>query len=231
MQDSYPDGTNPVSLSTNNIMTPHIDADIIEYVTRDILPRYEHFDKAHRIDHVTMVIDRSLTLAEKLPELNINMVYCIAAFHDLGLVNGRENHHIDSGLILAGDSFVRSRFNDDDIETMRQAVEDHRASGKTRPRSAYGMVVADADRFIDPETIIRRTVQYGLANYPELDRQGHYGRTLQHLTAKYGPKGYLKVWLPWSDNAERLSRLHEIIADESILLDIFNRIFDTETSL
>ncbi len=213
-----------------NIMTQQVDADIIDYVTRNILPRYEQFDKAHRTDHVTMVIERSLTLAEKLPGLNPNMVYCIAAYHDLGLVNGRERHHIDSGAILAGDSFIRSHFSNDDIETMRQAIEDHRASGKTSPRSPYGMIVADADRFIDPETIIRRTVQYGLANYPELDRRGHYDRTLQHLNEKYGPHGYLKVWLPWSDNAERLHRLHEIIADPSALSQTFNRIFDTETS-
>ena len=205
-----------------------IKPDIIDYIEREIIPRYDSFDKAHRRDHVRMVIAQSLKLADGLPELDPEMIYCIAAFHDLGLVNGRENHHIDSGKILETDSFIRKHFTADMIAVMKQAVEDHRASGKTAPRSDYGKIVADADRFIDAETIIRRTVQYGLANYPELDREGHYQRMLSHLTDKYGPDGYLRVWLPWSDNTARLRKLHAIIADSNLLRDIFDRIFDSE---
>ena len=176
-----------------------------------------------------MVINQSLKLADNLPELDRDMVYCIAAYHDAGLVNGREHHHIDSGKILESDSFMRQRFTAGQIALMKEAVEDHRASGKTSPRSNYGKVVADADRFIEAETIIRRTVQYGLANYPDLDRAGHYARMLGHLTAKYGPGGYLRVWLPWSDNAARLRELHAVIADDARLQELFGRIFDEES--
>lgn len=202
--------------------------DVIDYVERDIIPHYQSFDKAHREDHVRMVITQSLRLAEKFPELNKDMVYVVAAFHDLGLVNGRECHHIDSGKILAGDKFVRECFTPEQIVLMVEAIEDHRASSKSKPRNIYGLVVAEADRFIDAETIIRRTVQYGLANYPELDRDGHYRRTIAHLTEKYGPDGYLKIWIPGSDNEVRLKQLHRIIADEKLLAGIFNRIFDEE---
>lgn len=205
-----------------------VSSDIVEYVEREILPRYNDFDKAHRGDHVSMVIARSLDLAGHMPHLDVDMVYCIAAYHDLGLVNGRENHHIESGRILASDSFIATRFAPGQIEIMRCAIEDHRASGRTRPRSDYGMVVSDADRYIDAETIIRRTVQYGLANYPELDRTGHLERTCSHLVEKYGPGGYLKVWLPWSDNNARLKQLHAIIADRDRLEEIFNSIYDLE---
>lgn len=91
------------------------------------------------------------------------------------------------------------------------------------------MIVAEADRFIEAETIIRRTIQYGLANYPQLDRAGHYQRTIEHLNKKYGPNGYLKVWIPWSDNAGNLKKLHALLNDKSRLDEIFNRIFDEET--
>lgn len=205
-----------------------VDPAIIEYVEREIIPRYDVFDKAHRRDHVCMVIEQSLVLAQYMPDLNIDMVYCIAAYHDLGLINGRENHHIDSGRILECDQFIRSRFSPEDIETMRQAVEDHRASGKTMPRSDYGKVVADADRFIDAGTIIRRTVQYGLANYPDLDRNGHFERMLSHLIGKYGPEGYMRIWLPWSDNVARLERLHNMIKDTPVLRSVFDSIYDEE---
>lgn len=202
---------------------------IIDYVEREIIPRYASFDKAHREDHVRMVIEQSLKLVEHEPSMNADMVYVIAAFHDLGLINGRENHHKDSRKILEADKFIAVCFPPEQIRIMGEAVEDHRASNGHKPRNEYGLIVAEADRFIEPETIIRRTIQYGLANYPPLDKAGHYQRTINHLNEKYGPNGYLKVWIPWSDNAVNLKKLHALLSDQPRLDAIFNRIFDEET--
>ena len=113
---------------------------------------------------------------------------------------------------------------------MGRAVEDHRASNQKKPRNGNGLLVTEADRFIEPEMIIRRTIQYGLANYPQLDRAGHYQRTIEHLHEKYGAKDYLKVWIPWSDNAQNLKKLHVLLTDKPRLDEIFNRIFDEETA-
>lgn len=203
--------------------------DLIGYVENNIIPQYASFDKAHREDHARMVIAQSLKLAAKMPEVNPEMAYVVAAFHDLGLVNGRENHHLDSKTILMRDEFLKSHFSAEEIALMGDAVEDHRASNQQKPRNEYGLIVAEADRFIEPETIIRRTVQYGLTHYPELDQEGHYRRTLQHLAEKYGPAGYLKIWIPESDNAARLKKLHELIADEARIKDLFLRIYGEET--
>ena len=207
-----------------------VDNTLKKYVEEKIIPQYADFDKAHQADHVNMVIDQSLEITSEMPEVNINMVYITAAFHDLGLVNGRENHHIDSRKILEADEFIKSYFTAEQIKTMGEAVEDHRASKSGKPRNQYGLIVAEADRFIDSETIIRRTIQYGLKNYPELDRAGHFNRTVQHLNEKYGPNGYLKIWLPWSDNAKRLEKLRQIIADQSTIRELFDRIYQEETN-
>ena len=50
---------------------------------------------------------------------------------------------------------------DEQLLQMKEAIEDHRASNKQAPRTIYGMIVAEADRIIDPEVTLRRTVQYG----------------------------------------------------------------------
>lgn len=212
----------------NNTYQSRISPEIITYVENEIIPRYAHFDKAHQENHVRMVIGQSLKLAEHEPDLDPDMVYLIAAFHDLGLVNGRENHHKDSQVILREDLFIKTHFTQHQIEIMGQAVEDHRASNANKPRSIYGLIVAEADRFIDAETIIRRTIQYRLAHYPALDKAGHYQRTVQHLNEKYGPGGYLKIWIPWSENADNLKKLHVILADNRALDEIFNRLFAEE---
>ena len=144
-----------------------------------------------------------------------------AACHDLGLTNGRERHHLDSGEIIRHDAALRQWFSEDEIETIAQAAEDHRASGTSDPRSIYGKIVAEADRVIDAETIIRRTIQFGFKHYPDLGREGHMQRAVDHLREKYGRGGYLKLWIPWSDNAARLSVLQDTIADdEAIRLEV-----------
>ena len=199
------------------------------YIEREIIPRYEHFDRAHDVGHVRTVIARSLELAARY-EVDADMVYAIAAYHDTGLVNGRENHHLDAGRILAADHELRRWFSEEQVEVMRQAVEDHRASSKNAPRSIYGRIVAEADRVIDAATIIRRTVQYGLDHCPELDREGHFARCLEHLHNKYAEGGYLKLWIPESENARRLEALREVIRNPELIRKAFDEAFDAETA-
>ena len=204
-----------------------LNKELEEYVEREIIPRYEHFDDAHKVDHARTVIAQSMELASRLKDqcLDTDMVYAIAAYHDTGLVEGREVHHLASGRIIRGDATLRNWFSEEQIETMAQAAEDHRASSDHEPRSIYGRIVAEADRIIDGETIIRRTIQYGLSHYPELDREGHWQRMCDHISEKYDYGGYLKLWIPESPNAERLEEFRQNLRRPGWLRDRFDRLF------
>ena len=203
-----------------------IDGSLQNCIKTGILPLYDGFDAAHQLNHVEMVIEQSMAIASDL-DVDMNMVYAIAAYHDTGLTADRKTHHLVSGKIVREDMLLREWFSEDQIETMAQACEDHRASSDHEPRSIYGKIVAEADRFIDPDTIILRTVQYGLANYPELDKEGHWQRTLGHLHEKYAEGGYLRLWFGNSPNVARLNALREIIKDESLLRGKFDYLYDT----
>ena len=209
--------------------TKHMNKELQAYVEQAILPRYEHFDRAHGPEHARTVIEQSLALARHY-QVDRQMVYAIAAYHDVGLEKGREMHHIHSGEILAADAKLRQWFSPQQIAVMREAVEDHRASSDGEPRTIYGRIVAEADRVIDPETIIRRTVQYGLAHCPELDREEQYARCLAHLQQKYAEGGYLRLWIAESENARRLEELRGVIRDPQRLRKMFDAAFDTETA-
>ena len=201
-----------------------INPDIIFYIEQEIIPRYDHFDAAHQRDHVNMVIQQSIDISKYL-DVDLNMVYVIAAYHDTGLCEGREHHHEVSAQIIKSDVNLRKWFTEEQIQTIADAAEDHRASAKHEPRTTYGRIVAEADRFIDPETIVRRTIQYGLDHYPELSKEQQYDRMMQHLHEKYGRNGYLKLWFPESPNAARLERLHQMIDEETEIKKIFEEIF------
>ena len=141
------------------------------HIETEIIPRYESFDAAHGTDHVRTVIAQSLDLARHY-DVDADMIYAVAAYHDTGLARGRELHHIHSGEILLADTELRRWFTAEQLAVMRDAVEDHRASSDHAPRTIYGRIVAEADRCIDPATVLRRTVQYGLSHCPRTRPRG-----------------------------------------------------------
>lgn len=201
-----------------------VNTELRQYVEQHIIPRYDGFDKAHQRDHVMMVIRQSLELAAK-SGADADMAYTIAAYHDTGLCEGRERHHEVSAQIIRADRMLRKWFTEKQIGIMADAAEDHRASSGHEPRTVYGRIVAEADRFIDAETVIRRTIQFGMDHYPELSREEHYQRMLSHLHEKYGRNGYLHLWFRDSPNAQRLRQLQDIIDDEAKLRRFFDMLF------
>lgn len=204
-----------------------INKEIKNYIETMIIPQYADFDKGHNLEHVQTVIEESLKLAESCG-VNLDYAYVIAAYHDLGLCDGREFHHIASGKILEADISLRQWFSPDEIKLMKEAVEDHRASSKNPPRSIYGKIVAEADRDINPLKIIKRTIQYSIAHSPSPDKEHHWNNLLNHMAEKYAEGGYMKLWFENSKNSERLKELRKIIANQNNLRNIFLKLYDEE---
>lgn len=201
--------------------------DLVEFVETQILPQYAQFDKAHNMEHVTRVIRRSLDLSRKIGA-DLDMAYTIAAYHDLGLTGPRAIHHITSGKILMQDARLKRWFSPEQLRMMKEAVEDHRASASRAPRSIYGKIVAEADRDIDPETVIRRTIQFGLSNYPEMDVEGHWKRFMEHMNEKYSVNGYIRLWIQGSENEQKLNELRRLITNPGEMRSVFDRVFKEE---
>ena len=197
------------------------------YIQQSILPQYDAFDGGHQRDHAETVICESLKLARAYAA-DETMAYVIAAYHDLGLKFDREKHHIHSGEILMADEHLRQWFTDEQLLTMRDAVEDHRASGKNPPRTIYGAIVAEADRQIDPLTVIHRTMAYSLKLLPEADFDTLYQRSLDHLHEKYAEGGYLKLWLNSERNVQGLAQLRALIHNEPELRNLCRKWFDNQ---
>ena len=206
----------------------NLTSELIDYIDAEVLPRYDAFDKAHNRKHAITVLVKSVQLAQHY-DVSTAMVYTIAAFHDLGLVEGREHHHTASARIIREDKRLKELFTAEEIEIMADAVEDHRASSSKPPRTIYGKIVAEADRIIDSTTIMTRTIQYGLSHYPELSKEGHIVRAVAHIKEKYGEGGYLKLWIPQSDNAENLQQFRKLIDNEPQLIEHLRQIYNEES--
>lgn len=205
-------------------MKQQVSLEIMEFVELQILPRYNAFGESHGLRHVTRVIKNSLRLAD-VTGADIDMVYVIAAYHDLGMEGPRAIHHLTSGKILMADARLKKWFNADQLKVMKEAVEDHRASSSRQPRSIYGKIVAEADRDIDVHEIFLRAIQYGKENYPDKTVEEHWERFAQHMDEKYSNNGYIKLWIPNSPNEKALKELRNIIEDKKLLRKAFDDIW------
>ncbi|MCF7930878.1 MAG: HD domain-containing protein, partial [Acholeplasmataceae bacterium] len=181
-----------------------------QYLEDNIINLYQQFDLAHQKDHVYKVIEHSLEIAKDY-EVNLDMVYVIACYHDIGMKFGRNDHHLTGGQFLYEDSFLKQFFRENEMIIMKEAVEDHRASRAEAPRNIYGKIIAEADRDIEPNTIILRTVQFGFKHYPDLSEDEHLQRAFDHIKEKYGPDGYLNLWLETKKNREGLNTIHALL--------------------
>ena len=204
--------------------------EIATFLELETVPRYDAFDAGHRRDHVHYVMQESQKLAKHYPTVDRDMLLVAAAYHDLGLEVGRDAHHTESARIVREDERLLQWFTDNEIETIAQAAEDHRASSDHQPRSIYGRIVAEADRQIDGDTIVRRTIQFSFKHYPNLSREENYQRFMEHMAEKYAEGGYLKLWIPESSNAKLLADFREMLKNPVAIREKFDQIYDELTS-
>jgi uncharacterized protein len=163
--------------------------EVREYIEKEILPKYEGLG-GHTDEHIQTVIRRSLEFAKQAVSLNIDMVYIIAAYHDLGRLIDNETHNIESAKMMRADEFLKSHFSAEEIETMAEAVEDHRASLGREPRSIYGKLVSSADRDSSYEVIMCRVYDYTKHLHPEMEGEELLEECRFHLREKYAHGGY-----------------------------------------
>ena len=208
-------------------MVQQVSLEVMEFIEHNILPRYTAFGKSHGLQHVNRVIKNSIELAN-YTGADINMVYVIAAYHDLGMSGPRAIHHLTGGKILSNDSRLKKWFNADQLKIMKEAVEDHRASSSHTPRTIYGKIVAEADRDLELDVVFSRAIQYGLENYPELNQEQQWKRFEAHMNEKYSRNGYIHLWIPGSPNAKKLKNIQETIDNKTILRAKFEALYAKE---
>ena len=171
----------------------HINKDLMLYIEKNIFPKYKKY-YSHGMLHINNVIENMLMLADYY-ELDKNMAYVIAAFHDIGLNIDRENHEHESGKILKNDVELKKYFNNKQIKIMKEAVEDHRGSRKERPRNFYGECVSDSDRDFDIELLAKRQLATSLKNYSGLKTfDEHFERCYEYICRRINNNGNFNLW-------------------------------------
>ena len=193
----------------------NINKKLQEYIEKNIYPEYDKNEKGHSIDHIKYVIKRSFELVnENDLDVNLDMVYTIAAYHDIGHHIDSKTHEIVSADIMIKDNNLKQFFNDEERQTIKEAIEDHRASAKEEPRSIYGRIVSSADRNNTVKDCLRRTYTYGKKLNSNATDEELFLRAYDVLVNKFGEGGYAKFYFKDKQYEEFLKELRELLSDK-----------------
>lgn len=192
-----------------------------KYIIEEILPYYEKNDLGHNMEHIKYVIDRSIKFASTVPNINYDMVYAIACYHDIGHHIDPKNHEKISSEILLSDQKLTDFFTEEEIKIMAEAVNDHRASLETEPRNIYGKIISSADKNTSIEEPLKRTYAYRKNSNPHDSLEKIMNESRLHLIDKFGEAGYApeKIYFPDEQYDKYLIDIRKLLADEKTFRD------------
>lgn len=191
-----------------------INEDLKKYIEENIFPEYAKNDLGHNIKHIQYVIDRSFKFADTVPNVNYDIVYTVAAYHDIGHHIDSKRHEIVSGEIMSKDENLKRFFSADELKIIREAIEDHRASADHEPRSIYGKIVSTADRNNTVESCLKRSYTYGRKLNPEATDAELFDRAYEHLKIKFGENGYAKFFFKDDVYEKFLKDIRDLLSDK-----------------
>lgn len=205
-------------------MNKELNEELVEYIKNEIFPLYDRNEFAHGINHIKTVIRRSLELADGY-DVDFNIVYTVAAYHDLGHFIDRKRHEIISAEIFMKDENIKRWFSDEQRLVIKEAIEDHRASCNHVPRTIYGKIVSTADRtIVDIDNTIKRSYTYGKKNYIGLSEEEQFDKVYEHLVEKYGERGYAKVYLEDKEFDEAVGKLRQALENREEFIERVKRV-------
>ena len=179
--------------------TKEVNAELKKYVEMQIFPQYAKNDQGHGILHILEVIRRSFVLNKSLNlNLNPNMIFVIAASHDLGKYEEHETG--EKHAKIAGRRFIQNNnfsrfFSEDQRETIKEAIEDHSSSLEDMPRSDYGKLVSSADRNTSIEMVFIRSFFVGKRKNPGQRIDEYLDYTFKRLTKRYSEEDSENMFL------------------------------------
>lgn len=203
-----------------------INENLKEYINKNIFPEYEKNEEGHNIKHINYVINRSLKFAKEVPDIDVNMVYTIAAYHDIGHHIDAKNHEKVSAEILKNDMELRKFFTEEQICTMEEAVEEHRSSSKQEPRSIYGKIVASADKNTEVTDALMRTYSYTKKHNPTFTLEEIFEECRHHLIEKFCSGGYAtkKMYFKDEEYEKYLKNIEKLTSDKEKFIEELMRV-------
>lgn len=200
-------------------MSIKINDEIQKHIENNVFPEYQKNEPAHNLSHIKYVIDRSFKFAQTVPNINYDIVYVVAAYHDIGHHIDPKKHELVSAEIMQKDQELKKFFSEDELKTIKEAIEDHRASSDHEPRSIYGKIVSTADRNNSVNSCLERSYFYGKKLHSEYSDDELFNRAYEHLKQKFGENGYAKFFFKDEEYEKFLTDIRKLLSNKEKFIE------------
>lgn len=188
------------------------------YIEENVLTQYCENDSGHGIEHIKNVTERCLKFASQFKNINADILYVAASFHDTAHHIDKKNHETLSAKMFYENEDMKAFFSENERQIIKEAIEDHRASSGRIPRSDYGKILSSADRSTDTDDFFARTHAYTMKHFPDSSPEDILERAYSHTYEKYGEQGYASHYVHDED--------YELFRNEIALLLGNRELFD-----
>lgn len=191
-----------------------VNKDLENYIKNEILPQYDKNDSGHSFRHIDYVMKRCFKFAEQFDNIDYNLIFAIAAFHDIAHHIDKANHEKLSAESFYNNEKMKEFFTESERIIIKEAIEDHRASSDSSPRSNYGKIISSADRSTDIDDFLRRTHAYTLKYFPDCTKEEMLKRAYNHTEQKYGKEGYAKHYVKDEEYEKFREDISSLLSDK-----------------
>lgn len=167
----------------------NIDNKLKEYIENNIMPIYDLNDKGHNKNHIEFVLKRALEISKNY-DIDYNILYTCVSLHDIACHINREKHEILSAEIAYNDKFLKEYFSNKNLITIKEAIEDHRASSNSIPRNIYGKILSSADRKVSIRNYFVSSLFFGQTDINKVNIEEAINQSYNHAIKKFGKNGY-----------------------------------------
>ena len=201
-----------------------------DYIISNVKSKYKNFDKGHNISHFNFVTKNCVNYAKKLNEkgekIDLDIAYIVGAYHDIGISVSRENHPKHSAKIVREDKMLKNFYDENTINMIAEAVEDHSSHLSYEPRSIYGKLVADADRNNSVYLVFSRPVKFRLKQKDTKPKEEHIEDVYNFVQNKFGRNGYVKYHLDIDDTKKEQQKVWALLDNKEKCLAYIEGIYD-----
>ena len=198
----------------------NINVELKSYVEKNILQEYDQNDEGHNREHIEFVLKRVFEI-NKNYNLNVNMLYAIVCYHDIACHINRDKHEKLSAKRLLADKELRNFFDENQMNEMKDAIEDHRASLEYEPRNIYGKILSSADRKIDVDVYLKSSMGFYIKKEPNVSKEDLFESSYNFAIKKFGRQGYAvnKMYVKDEKYENFLKEIQYLIDNKSIFIE------------
>lgn len=119
---------------------------------------------------------------------------------------------------MSKDQNLQKFFSNEELKTIKEAIEDHRSTLTREPRSIYGKIVSTADRNITVNACLSRSYTYGKKLKPDCSDDELFERAYLHLKLKFGKNGYAKFFFKDEEYENFLKEIRKLLANKNLFI-------------